>query len=340
MNGEAFTDLRLNKQEGQVNESFWPSFTDIMTTVVMIFLIAMVVLIGRNLELMEKLRSTMEAERIAAELARATGEEKNTLAMALHNTEEQASHMALEISRLYAKAKEAEALIADQKKQISTITAKRDSLNDTIGQMKLAREKVDAELDRQKMALTTANKKLDNRELELTAARSDIDLLKQSLAGIENNLEKSQETALNLQMQLTERNQEIELARQSADDMQRKYNVLSGDFDTLQVKYNKLIRPARTPQGRYYVEVRYWKEDGDYRLAWREAKTGPFNDVTRAELDQQLSKLAEQQKNGLYVRIIFPEDAGLTYNEAFELTSHLHREYDYYFRDEIPKLLQ
>ncbi len=76
MSGEAFTDLRLNKQEGQVNESFWPSFTDIMTTVVMIFLIAMVVLIGRNLELMEKLRSTMEAERIAAELARATGEEK------------------------------------------------------------------------------------------------------------------------------------------------------------------------------------------------------------------------------------------------------------------------
>ena len=89
MNDGGFTDLRVNPQEGQVNESFWPSFTDIMTTVVMIFLIAMVVLLVRNMELVKQLRATMEAERIAAELARATGEEKDSLATALHRTEEQ-----------------------------------------------------------------------------------------------------------------------------------------------------------------------------------------------------------------------------------------------------------
>ena len=61
-----FTDLRLNTGSHEVQEGFWPSFTDIMTVVVMIFLIAMVVLLVRNMELVSQLRSTMEAERVAA----------------------------------------------------------------------------------------------------------------------------------------------------------------------------------------------------------------------------------------------------------------------------------
>ena len=64
---EGFADLRLNRQEGQVNESFWPSFTDIMTVVVMIFLIAMVVLLIRNIELVRELRATMVAGRAPVE---------------------------------------------------------------------------------------------------------------------------------------------------------------------------------------------------------------------------------------------------------------------------------
>jgi hypothetical protein len=72
---QGFVDLRLNRQEGQTEESFWPSFTDIMTVIVMIFLLAMVVLLIRNMELVDQLRATMEAEREAAALAQATGTE-------------------------------------------------------------------------------------------------------------------------------------------------------------------------------------------------------------------------------------------------------------------------
>ena len=79
MNQDGFTDLRIGVGSNDVNEGFWPSFTDIMTVVVMIFLIAMVVLLVRNIELVSQLRATMEAERIAAELAKETGEEKDTL---------------------------------------------------------------------------------------------------------------------------------------------------------------------------------------------------------------------------------------------------------------------
>ena len=41
---DGFIDLRLNQQDGQNQESFWPSFTDIMTVIVMIFMLAMVII--------------------------------------------------------------------------------------------------------------------------------------------------------------------------------------------------------------------------------------------------------------------------------------------------------
>ena len=37
---DGFTDLRMNHQHGQGDDSFWPSFTDIMTVIVIIFLLA------------------------------------------------------------------------------------------------------------------------------------------------------------------------------------------------------------------------------------------------------------------------------------------------------------
>ncbi|BAN68747.1 ATP synthase subunit B family protein [endosymbiont of unidentified scaly snail isolate Monju] len=240
---DGFTDLRLNRQEDQVNESFWPSFTDIMTTVVMIFLIALVVLLVRNMELVRQLRATMEAERIAAELARATGEEKDSLSMALHRTEAELRQARLEILHLREKAVDREKVITDQIATINRLTEARDAL-------------------------------------------------------------------------------------------ERKYLVLVGDYDNLKVKYDKLVRPARSPAGRHVVEVRYWKEGGQYRIAWHEGDKGEFQPISRKHLDRVLSRLLKQHPNGLYVKVIFPENSGLSYNEAWEFTNHLHRNYDYYFRDD------
>ena len=62
-----FVDLRVGRHESGAEDTFWPSFTDIMTVIVMIFLLAMVVLLIRNMELVNELRATMEAERSAAD---------------------------------------------------------------------------------------------------------------------------------------------------------------------------------------------------------------------------------------------------------------------------------
>ena len=100
MFSDGFTDLRMNHQHGQGDDSFWPSFTDIMMVIVMIFLMAMVVVMLRNSELIDQLTATMEAERRTAELVRKTASEKEGLAIRLVEAEQQLSMVRMEAMKL------------------------------------------------------------------------------------------------------------------------------------------------------------------------------------------------------------------------------------------------
>ena len=334
MSQEGFTDLRLNTGSNDVQEGFWPSFTDIMTVVVMIFLISMVVLLVRNMELVSQLRATMEAERIAAELARATGEEKDSLSSALHRAEERVQRMQLEIMRLQDKGLRSETLIAEQLRAISALSNERDDLAQQAAQLALLRERLEADVEKRQSALSAALQDIDNKQLQLSTAQRSIAALQESLDQLRTRFDESQAQTERLQRTVADQRQDLEAARQQNQDFERRYLVLTDDYDNLKVKYDKLVRPARSSAGRHLIEVRYWKQDGNYQVSWREGGEGAYQPIQRAQLDKILTRLAGEKENGLYVKVIFPENSGLSYNEAWEFTSHLHSNYDYYFKAE------
>ena len=335
MSQGGFTDLRLNGGGGnEVQEGFWPSFTDIMTVVVMIFLISMVVLLVRNMELVNQLRATMEAERIAAELARATGEEKESLSSALHRAEERVQRMQLEIMRLQEKGLRSETLIAEQLRAISGLSNERDDLAQQAAQLALLRERLESDVAKRQAQIDAARRELDEKQLQLSAAQRSIVTLEETTDELRARYAESQEQADRLQRTVSEQRQSLEQARLTEQEVERRYLVLASDFDNLKVKYDKLVRPARSSSGRHLIEVRYWKEAGSYRISWREGGEGNYQPIKRARLDKVLQRLSKQKKNGLYVKVIFPENSGLSYNEAWEFTSHLHGNYDYYFKEE------
>jgi len=335
MNQGGFTDLRLNGGgSDEVQEGFWPSFTDIMTVVVMIFLISMVVLLVRNMELVNQLRATMEAERIAAELARATGVEKDSLSSELHRAEERVQRMQLEIMRLQEKGLRSETLIAEQLRAISGLSNERNDLAQQAAQLALLRERLESDVAKRQAQIDTAMKDLDQKQLQLNAAQRNIATLEETTEELRTRYADSQDQADRLQRTVTEQRESLEQARLDEQDVERRYLVLASDFDNLKVKYDKLVRPARTSTGRHLIEVRYWKDGGTYKVSWREGGEGGFQQIKRTRLDKVLQRLSKANKNGLYVKVIFPENSGLSYNEAWEFTSHLHGNYDYYFKEE------
>jgi hypothetical protein len=334
MSQEGFTDLRMGHGSNDVNEGFWPSFTDIMTVVVMIFLIAMVVLLVRNMELVTQLRATMEAERIAAELARATGEEKDTLSSALHRAEDRVQRLQLELMRLQEKSARSESLVAEQLRAITALSNERDDLNQQATQLRLLRERLESTLAKRDTQLSDAQALIDQKQLEINASSRRLAELEDSLASLQSLYGQRERESERLQQVVSQQRETLETLRAQSRDAERRYLVLTDDFDALKVKYDKLVKPARSSTGRHLIEVRYWKADGEYRISWREGGEGPYQAIGRSRLDRVLTRLDREQPNGLYVKVIFPENSGLSYNEAWEFTSHLHGNYDYYFKDD------
>ena len=82
------------------------------------------------------------------------------------------------------------------------------------------------------------------------------------------------------------------------------------------------------------VEVRHWREGDNYLLALREPGEPEFRALDSAALHEALAALRDRFPDTLYVRIIFPEESGLSYAEAWGFTQDLLARYDYYHREE------
>ena len=109
--------------------------------------------------------------------------------------------------------------------------------------------------------------------------------------------------------------------------------TLKGDYETVKSKYEELIKPARTARGKHIAQVYYVKgEDGNV-IRYRQPGDAGFSRLSLAEVEERLEKLKRQYGKDLYVKIIIPEDSGLTYNEAWEFMRNLLVKYDYYYQD-------
>ena len=110
--------------------------------------------------------------------------------------------------------------------------------------------------------------------------------------------------------------------------------MLASDYQNLEEKYNRLIRPARSAIGKYVVEVRYEKVDGKEKYRFRAAEQDGYQSISKTRLYQELDILKAKYKDKLYVKIIIPDNSGLSYNEAWKFTSGILEKYDYYYQDE------
>ena len=325
---QGFVNLRLNHEgDSSGNESFWPSFTDIMTVIVMIFLIALVILLMRNMDLVQQLRNTMEAERMAAELARTTGEEKESLSIRLINTENELTDLRLQLMKMQEIRVTQLAMIKDQMNKLTALTSERDQLD--LDRTRLQQLLDELKEEKDKLALNKTQ--LENRLLLSNDQMAQIQL---ALENLQNKQEKTQNQLSSLQSTLAEKEVELEQAQGYISMSDEQLAMLRGDYDDLKVKYDKLVRPARTAAGKHVVEVRYTKTDDKYLIGVKTPESTGFKSIQLAALDKMLNELKKKHPNKLYIKVIFPENSGLSYSEAWEFTSRLHKKYDYYFQEE------
>ncbi len=387
-----FVDLRVNRFQDSQDSSVWPSFTDIMSVIVMIFLLALVVILVKNDNLVKQLQTTMESERKAMAEAQLSSRQKNTLNNKLEVMGREIANLRSKLLQtvtdknqttktLDEKTRKLEALqvdilaltalrermgtqleamarqIKDFKQQAITNRQKNKQLQDTLQttQEQAARETAQlqtdlqqtraelAKLHQQRAASQNRNKKLTVRQQLLLAAKLELqqqlDQQQQHTTQLEQQKNLLNQKYDRLQQQLSSLNLAFERQNQTLHESKnrllaskQKISSITNKYGTLEEKYQQLIRPARSPEGRFVIEVRYFKKNGQNLLQARLADEVSYKNLSPQSLNQYLDRYKQQHPKDIYIRVVIPKDSGLSYNEAWAFTNDLLNRYDYYYQ--------
>ncbi len=312
-------------EHGDNEGSFWPSFTDIMMVVVVIFLMATSLLIVRNWQLVTELQQSIEAERLAAQMIESTTQENATLEERLINAEQMISILRLRILEKDELLSKADQLALEQRQIIVALESDKQDLNQQVAQnqsqLAEARQQIvviNAESEEMALRIAELQQQL-NQQIRITeSTQQELELANAEIAALSATSEQQQ--------------QDIKLLEQEKIEYNRQLLTLKGEYEVVKSKYDQLIKPARSARGKYVAEVYYIKEKGGEVIRYKEPKDRDYRQLPLAEVEKRLARLKQEKGKDLYVKIIIPKDSGLSYSEAWGFMKSLLEKYDYYYQ--------
>ena len=182
---EGFVDLRVSRSaSGRSDEdSVWPSFTDIMTVVVLIFLVSLVVILMRNTELVAQLSESVSQKQVMTT-------QQGDLELRIASLGDEIVHLRAALDQT-----ETDRLAAEQKTQLKE--GEISALLDDVSALKQLRERLASEkatLAEQKAGLGEKLTAVTGEKEQLTGQKAALLITQQELKGQVESLEQTRTT--------------------------------------------------------------------------------------------------------------------------------------------------
>ena len=274
-----------------LEEGFWSSFSKVMMVILKIFLLVIVLMALNNRNLLDDLKHSVRAKEAA---------------------QQQAEQASIEAEKAAQQAQQASEKAEFQLKANASLEDQLEYLQQRVASLEMDLLSSRAETEQARNTNSSRDTEL-TRLQALTAQQAD------SLAEKDRSLN-------GLQADLAAKTTELTGLRVQVDDSQKKLLSLQGEYTSLDQKYQKLLRPARSAKGKQVAEVVYSKAGYTLRKPGEAAARG----VGRPALEDELAGLKAQYGSQLYVKVVIPDNSGLSYNEAWRFTNDMLSKYDYY----------
>ena len=266
---EGFIDLRYGAERDPGGESFWPSFTDIMMVVLMIFMIASTILMLRNLDLVRELRATLAAEQEAEAMALSATLTSETLEERLAQAQHEISQLRIQLLR------------ADEQQNAANADLRR------------IRQQV-VELNSQKQGLTARLRQLRTDNTNLAEARTT---LQQANEELRLQQQTTADELVTLRQQSALSAEELTELRETYDKLSVKYNKLIKPARTAAGKRLVSVR-YRKKDDAYLISFKE-TEGGDYEFITREQLDARLSDLKDAYPGKLYVKVIIPKDSGL-----------------------------------------
>jgi chromosome segregation ATPase len=319
-----YIDLRQNTGRQNTDTSMWPSFTDIMTVILMIFMLTMIVVIIKNSTLAQQLISREKRVKQIEKGLEKSKQAQAELRIFITNLEEKLRAKEMDIILL---GDEKKVMRSSLEAKLAIISAIKSELVD----LKQNVRTLEAEITAKEAETAKLKRDSEERIAEITeeTKRQIADITEETRRQIEEFNRKF--TAL--MSQLSQKQDIIVILDAEKKELALTLAKQRQAYSFLEDKYHKLIRPARSPLDKQVVTVHYSKRDGDYRILFKELDAAEFKTIEAQQMHRRLTQLKKEWQDKLYVKIIIPEVSGLTYNEAWSFTKDILSRYDYYYQE-------
>lgn len=189
-------------------------------------------------------------------------------------------------------------------------------------QLRLISDKLDSQTSKNELL----DSQLEDQRTILAGLSSSREELEQKLLDMTENLSR-------LQRLYDMRGSAVTDLRAELVDGELKFRSLQEEYDSLGEQYRRLIRPARSPAGKYVVDVYFSRQAGKPVYRIREPGQDEPVSVSLSELETQLTALKEEYQQGLYTKVRIDDKSGVGFNEAWVFTQKMLSRYDYYSND-------
>ena len=313
--------------------SFWPSFTDVMMVITLIFLMATSLLVVRNWQLVAELQESIAAERMATQMIESTSLENATLEERLANAEQSNSILRLRLMKKDEELSSAQSTISEQESSIASLQqenrAMQSSLQQTRDELAAANLEINAttaQFNEMARQLAQLQQQLAQQQQAGEETRAELDSARLQISELSASSTQQQQAISQLTEEKAQLSQEIIAYNQ-------QLLTLKGDYETVKSQYEELIKPARSAKGKHIAQVYYIKDESGPVIRYRQPGDAGFSRLNLAEVEKRLAQLKREYGKDLYIKIIIPENSGLTYNEAWEFMRSLLVKYDYYYQE-------
>ncbi|MFT6387073.1 MAG: DNA repair exonuclease SbcCD ATPase subunit [Cellvibrionaceae bacterium] len=313
--------------------SFWPAFTDVMMVITLIFLMATSMLVVRNWQLVAELQESVAAELISVQMIESTSLENATLEELLANAEQGNSILRLRLMKKAELLGNAQLSLGERESSIMSLEQENLDLQSSLqlAQVELdaANQEVNANTARSNelaQQITQLHQLLAQRQQASDDARAQLDSARLQISELSESSNQQQQTISQLSTEKSQLSQETTASNQ-------QLLTLTSEYELIKSQYEELIKPARSAKGKHIAQVYYVKNDSGIIIRYRQPGDAGFSRLSLAEVERRLTILKREYGEQLYIKIIIPEDSGLTYNEAWEFMRKLLAKYDYYYQE-------
>jgi chromosome segregation ATPase len=213
-------------------------------------------------------------------------------------------------------------------------------LNRQLAQQQQARDDARLQLESARLEiseLSESNSQQQQTIRQLSQLRNQqqqtIDQLSESKSQQQQNISQLSELKSQQQQTISQLSAEKSQLSQESATYSQQLRTLKGEYDLVKSQYEELIKPARSAKGKHIVQVYYVKDETGVKIRYRQPGDDEFSRLSLAEVESRLDILKREYGDELYVKIIIPENSGLSYNEAWEFMRKLLVKYDYYYQE-------